>query len=305
MSKQQLEKVLRIIKTQPAVGTQAVDASRQFLDQAGAKFSVPADVRRSPFGLHGLQAEFFDAPGADPERVLLYLHGGGYVIGSITSHGYLIQNLSRASGMRVLAINYRLAPEHPFPAAIDDAVGSYRWLLKQGYKPEHMAIGGDSAGGGLTLASLVSLRDAGDPLPAAALCISPWTDLTGKADSLRTRRHLDPMIDPDSLYKLVGYYLGKTDPTHPLASPLFAELAGLPPLLIQVGEREVLYDDAVELAKKASAAGLEVTLEEAANMFHVWHAYAPMLDEAQQAVDRAGRYLRGKLAIADERPVRH
>lgn len=296
MSRQQLEKVIGIIKTQPPVGTQPVDISRQFLDEGGAKFLTPEDVMLSPFALDGLEAEFIDAPGVDKSRVLLYLHGGGYVIGSITSHRYLMQNLSRASGMRVLGINYRMGPEHPFPAAIEDAVKSYRWLLGQGYVASRLAIGGDSAGGGLTLACLISLRDAGDPLPAAALCISPWTDLTGNAESLISRRAIDPMIDPDSLYKLVSFYMGDQDPAQPLASPVFADLSGLPPMLVQVGECEVLYDDAITLARNAQAAGVEVTLEETKDMFHVWHAFAPMLDEAQQAVDRAGNFLRRILA---------
>ena len=169
MSEQQLEKLVGILRQQAPLGTQPVEASRQFMDEAGSKFAVPDDVTLQPLIIGEVDAEFIDAPDIDQKKVLLYFHGGGYVSGSIKSHRYLMQNLSRASGTRTLGINYRLAPEHPFPAAIEDAVSCYRWLLDEGYKPANIAIGGDSAGGGLVVSTLLSLRDAGDPLPATGL----------------------------------------------------------------------------------------------------------------------------------------
>jgi epsilon-lactone hydrolase len=225
----------------------------------------------------------------------LYLHGGGYAIGSIKSHRYLMQNVSRASGARTLGINYALAPENPFPAAIEDAAKSYRWLLKQGIKPQNIAIAGDSAGGGLTLATLLYLRDAGDPLPAAGVGISPWTDMTCSAESYTTRLEIDPMVLGNGLEKMADFYVGDTDKKDPLASPVFADMTGMPPLLIHVGGREVLYDDAITVYENAKKAGVDVELLDEPEMFHVWHAFAPMLEEAQEAVDKIGVYLQSKM----------
>ncbi len=295
MSQQQLEKLVGILSQQSPIGTQAIETSRQFMDEAGGKFIPPDDVSLQPFTIGTIDVEFIDAPDTDQQKVLLYFHGGGYVSGSIHSHRYLMQNLSRASGTRTLGINYRLAPEHPFPAAIDDAVSCYRWLLAEGYKPNDIAIGGDSAGGGLVVSTLLSLRDAGDPLPAAGLCISPWADLTGTAKSYETQCELDPMISPMAIRKVAQMYLGSVAAENPVASSVFADLSGLPPLLIQVGEREVLRDDSITLRDNIEQAGGEVTLEIAPNMIHVWHAFAPMLGEGQQAVDRAGSFIKSHL----------
>lgn len=299
MSQQQLDKILKIFErqnTSSGSGKQpSLKQSREVLDENGAKFKVPADVTLEPVSADGVDAEFLTAPGSDPEKVVLYLHGGGYAIGSIKSHRYLMQNISRASGARTLGINYALAPENPFPAAIEDAAGAYRWLLKQGFKPKNIAIAGDSAGGGLTLATLLYLRDAGDPLPAAGVGISPWTDMTCSADSYTTRLAIDPMVLGNGLQKMADFYVGDADKKNPLASPVFADMTGMPPLLIHVGGREVLYDDAITVYGNAKKAGVDVELLDEPEMFHVWHAFAPMLDEAQQAVDKIGVYLRSKM----------
>lgn len=299
MSQQQLDKILKIFErqnTSSGSGKQpSLKQSREVLDENGAKFKVPADVTLEPVSADGVDAEFLTAPGSDPEKVVLYLHGGGYAIGSIKSHRYLMQNISRASGARTLGINYALAPENPFPAAIEDAAGAYRWLLKQGFKPKNIAIAGDSAGGGLTLATLLYLRDAGDPLPAAGVGISPWTDMTCSADSYTTRLAIDPMVLGNGLQKMADFYVGDADKKNPLASPVFADMTGMPPLLIHVGGREVLYDDAITVYENAKKAGVDVELLDEPEMFHVWHAFAPMLDEAQQAVDKIGVYLRSKM----------
>ncbi|MBV1930992.1 MAG: alpha/beta hydrolase [Porticoccaceae bacterium] len=299
MSQQQLDKILKIFEKQNAPSNSgkppSLKRSREVLDDNGAKFKVPADVTLEPVSADGVEAEFLTAPGADPQKAVLYLHGGGYAIGSIKSHRYLMQNVSRASGARTLGINYALAPENPFPAAIEDSAKAYRWLLKQGFKPQNIAIAGDSAGGGLTLATLLYLRDAGDPLPAAGVGISPWTDMTCSAESYTTRVEIDPMVLGNGLEKMADFYVGDADKKDPLASPVFADMTGMPPLLIHVGGREVLYDDAITVYENAKKAGVDVELLDEPEMFHVWHAFAPMLEEAQDAVDKIGVYLRGKM----------
>lgn len=294
MSRQQLDKLLQIFERQPALGTLSLAEERRNLDEGGARFKVPADVTLTPVSADGVPAEWLVAPGARTDRAVLYLHGGGYVIGSITSHRYLMQNVSRHSGARTLGLDYRLAPEHPFPAAIEDATRAYRWLLAQGIQPGRIAIAGDSAGGGLTMATLLSLRDQGVPLPAAGVLLSPWADLTGSAGAVSSRAASDPMVKGDGLFSLAGKYLNGADAKNPLASPVFADLTGLPPLLIHVGGREILYDDSITLAANARKANVPVALVDEPELFHVWHAFAPMLDEGQRAVEQIGGWLQGR-----------
>ena len=294
MSLQQLDKLLQIFERQPPLGTLSLPEERRNLDEGGARFKVPPDVSLTPVSADGVPAEWLVAPGARADRAVLYLHGGGYVIGSIKSHRYLMQNVSRHSGARTLGLDYRLAPEHPFPAAIEDATKAYRWLLAQGFAPGRIAIAGDSAGGGLTMATLLSLRDAGTPLPAAGVLISPWADLTGSANAVTSRAASDPMVKGDGLFSLAGKYLNGADARNPLASPAFADLTGLPPLLIHVGGREILYDDSITLAANARKANVPVALVDEPELFHVWHAFAPMLDEGQRAIEQIGGWLQGR-----------
>jgi acetyl esterase/lipase len=237
------------------------------------------------------------APGAETGRILLYLHGGGYVIGSSNTHRDLAGRLSRAAAARVLLIDYRLAPEHPYPAAVEDATVAYRWLLRHGATPASMVIAGDSAGGGLTVAALVALRDAGEALPAAGVCISPWIDLEGIGASMTTRASVDPIVQRQGLVWFANLYLGGASPQTPLAAPLYADLHGLPPLFIHVGTAETLLDDATRLAECARAAGVEVTLEVWEEMIHVWHLFAAMLPEGQQAIERIGEYIRQRISV--------
>jgi acetyl esterase/lipase len=253
---------------------------------------IPADVKREQVSAGGVPAEWVVAENADPDRVILYLHGGGYVIGSINTHRELGSRLSRAAAARVLLIDYRLAPEHPHPAAVDDAVAAYRWLLSQGVHPSRLAIGGDSAGGGLTVATLVAVRDAGLPMPAAGVCLSPWVDLEGIGESMTTKAAADPMVQRDQLLKMGAAYLAGQNPRTPLASPLYADLSGLPPLLIQVGTAETLLDDSTRLAERARKSGVQVTLEPWEDMIHVWHAFASLLPEGRQAIDRIGEFVK-------------
>jgi acetyl esterase/lipase len=189
-------------------------------------------------------------------------------------------------------VEYRLAPEHPFPAAVEDATAAYRWLLASGVRPAGIAIAGDSAGGGLTLATLVALRDAGDPLPAAAVCLSPWVDLEGIGDSMATKAAADPFVRKEMIQFMAQQYLGERSLRTPLAAPLYADLHGLPPLLIQVGTAETLLDDSTRIAERARAAGVSVTLDTWDNMIHVWQLFAPMLPEGQQAIERIGAFIR-------------
>jgi epsilon-lactone hydrolase len=203
--------------------------------------------------------------------------------------------ISRAAQARVLGLNYRLAPEHPFPAAVDDALAGYRFLLVQGFAPSRIVVAGDSAGGALTLATLIAARDAGVALPAAAVCMSPWVDLEGTGESMKTRLHVDPVASPEGIGLLAQAYLAGKSPRTPLAAPLYADLKGLPPLLIQVGDHEVLLDDSTRIAERAKAAGVQVKLEVWPEMVHVWQLFASYLPEGQQAVDGIGAFIRERV----------
>jgi epsilon-lactone hydrolase len=252
----------------------------------------PIGTTVEPADADGVPAEWVIAAGVTGARVLLYLHGGAYQIGSPATLRHMVALISAAAQARVLSVDYRLAPEHPFPAAVDDALAAYRYILRGGTDPAAVAIAGDSAGGGLTLATVVALRDAGDPVPAAAVAMSPWTDLALTGESLRTRAHADVMIKPAGLRETAATYLAGADPRHPYASPLYADLRGLPPILIQVGDAEVILSDSTRFAAKAEAAGVDVTLEIWDEMPHVWQAFAGLLPESDQAIERIGAWLR-------------
>ena len=226
------------------------------------------------------------------DRAVLYLHGGGYAICSLDTHRKLAGDISRASGMPLLLIDYRLAPEHPHPAAVDDALAAYRWLLDTRHPASRLGLAGDSAGGGLTMATLLAIRDAGLPMPAAAACLSPWVDLECAGESVTTRADLDPMVTGGLLKRMADWYLAGGDARAPLGSPLHGDLSGLPPLLVHVGEAEVLHDDSIRLADRARAAGVDVTLTVYPDMIHVWHSFAGMVPEATEAVAQVGAFLR-------------
>jgi len=291
MARSELTVLIKLLTSRVRPENPTVDELRLGFAILGSKLPPPDDVTTSAVHAGGVPAEWVVAPGADPQRVILYLHGGGYVIGSLATHRGLAGRLSGAAAARVLLIDYRLAPEHPFPAAVEDATAAYRWLLTTGIRPARIAIAGDSAGGGLTVATLVALRDAGEPLPAAGVCLSPWTDLEGTGDSVTTKASADPLVQKEMLLQLARWYLGGAHPRTPLAAPLYADLHGLPPLLIQVGTAEILLDDATRLADRARAAGVEVSLEAWEDMIHVWQLFAPMLREGQQAIERIGAFV--------------
>jgi len=254
---------------------------------------LASDVTVQSVDAAGVPSEWVSTPNAG-KTVVLYLHGGGYVIGSPNSHRELASRIARAAAARVLLINYRLAPENPFPAAVNDAVATYRFLLQQGVAPGNIAIAGDSAGGGLTLATLCSLRDAGDRLPAAAVTLSAWTDLAITGGTIKSKADVDPMVSGDAVNNMASTYLNGADAKHPLASPLYADLKGLPPLLMQVGTAETLLDDTLRVADRARAAGVAVTVEEYQDAFHVFQAFATQLPEGREAIEKIGGFVRAK-----------
>lgn len=296
MASRELAALIHLLTARPRPENATVADRRQGFDLLAAKLPVAPDIACEKVDAAGVPAEWVVAPGALANRVLLYLHGGGYVIGSINTHRDLAGRLSRAAAARVLVIDYRLAPEHPYPAAVEDATAAYRWLLRNGATPARTVIAGDSAGGGLTVATLVALRDAGEPLPAAGICLSPWVDLEGLGASMTTRAGADPMVQKPGLLEFAGLYLGGAAPRTPLAAPLYADLQGLPPLLIHVGTAETLLDDATRLAERAKTAGVNVTLEVWEDMIHIWHIFASLLPEGQQAVERVGEYVQQRTA---------
>jgi len=296
MSQQQLQQIIQMLKAQPIAGRPTVEETRANFEQMAGMFPVAADVKCEPVNAGGVKAEWVTAPGGDAGRAVLYLHGGGYVIGSINTHRDLAARISRAAKARVLLIDYRLAPEHPFPAAVEDSVASYRWMLAQGLKSSRIAVAGDSAGGGLTIATLVAIRDAKLAIPGAGACLSPWVDLEGVGDSMKSKASVDPMVQKDGLLEMAKHYLAGQNARSPLAAPLYADLAGLPPLLIQVGTAETLLDDSTRIAERARKAGMKVTLEPWENMIHVFQVFAPMLDEGQQAIEKIGEFVRANAA---------
>ena len=272
-----------------------LEEARASFAPAGPLHPVPDDVRVTEVDAGGVPAHWLDAPGVDSQRVLLFLHGGGFQFGSLSSDGELAARLGRVSGMRVLFLEYRLAPENPFPAAIDDVRAAWRWLLDdEGFEPGTMAIAGDSAGGGLAVSLLVASRDTSVALPAATVLMSPTVDLTSSGASMTERVDQDPISTPALLHQLAADYLAGADPRTELASPLFASLAGLPPLLILVGTSDLLLSDSERLATAAEAAGVDVHIEVGDGLPHV---YPLMLGtpEAAAATDQIGDFLRARL----------
>lgn len=270
---------------------EAVEASRRNLEALVAHVPAPpSDVSFDPVKADGIPAEWVSAPNADPNRALLYLHGGAYTLGSPRIYREMTWRVSEAARARVLAIDYRLAPEHRFPAALHDATNAWRWLLSSGFESQRLLIAGDSAGGGLTLATLLALRDGGHPLPAGAVCFSPWTDLSGSGESVKRNARRDPMLVSGLIVPAARNYLGDADPTNPLASPLFGDLHDLPPLLIHVGTSEILLSDSIRFAKKAETANVDVSMKVWGDLPHVFHLFARVLPEGRQAIDEMGRF---------------
>jgi epsilon-lactone hydrolase len=292
MASPQLERANEMWRSMfPTDEDAGVDDFRAAYENFLAQFPLADDLKVEEVAAGGVPALWVRIEGAPSERTILYLHGGGYMIGTARGYREMTSRFARAAGAQALVVDYRLAPEHPFPTAVDDATAGYRWLLGQGVAPGQVVVAGDSAGAGLALATLVALRDAGDPLPAAGVLLSPWVDMEASGDSITTKDEVDPIVHKDVLLGMAEAYLAGQDPRAPLASPLHAEMAGLPPLLIQVGTHETLLDDAVRVADRARAAGVDVSLEAVEEMPHVWHVFASFLPEAQDAIERAGEFI--------------
>jgi acetyl esterase/lipase len=271
--------------------------SRESFEQVLAQFPPTDGVDFEDVIIGGRNAVRCVPEGSNPHSIILYLHGGGYVAGSAHGYRHLCARLAKLVGAPAFVLEYRLAPEHRFPAALDDAVAAYRSLIETGTEPKSIVIIGDSAGGGLTVATLVALRDASLPLPAGAALISPWTDLEGTGASVVEKADADPILAADTIPSMAAYYLGDQSPRLPLASPIHADLTGLPPLLIQVGEDEILLDDARRLAEHAKAAGVDVSLRIWPGLFHVWHLTAGVLREGEEGIAEAAGFLRDILAM--------
>jgi monoterpene epsilon-lactone hydrolase len=291
-ARRELDAVLEDIASTPWPSD--VAEARALYDAMGP--AIAEDIRVEPVNVGSIPAQLLTPPDADAHRALLFLHGGGYVYGSLASHGGMAAEIARHSKCKALQLQYRLAPEHPFPAAIEDACAAYESLLLQGHRPEDIAFVGDSAGGGLVMAALATLKSQARPLPGAAVCVSPWVDLEASGESYSERQALDPMIERELVGFLAELYLNGQDPKTPLASPVHADLHGMPPLLIQVGECEVLFSEAARLYEKARASGVEVTFEEWPQMVHVWHLYFPMLAAGREAIARIGAFVYDKTA---------
>ena len=268
---------------------------RKDADERAKAFVVPGDVTVQPVDANGVKAEWTSTPDADATRVILYLHGGGYVICSLQSHRHLVAEIGRAAGTRTLAIDYRLAPEHPFPAPVQDTVAAYRYLLDSGIKPDRIALAGDSAGGGLVVGAMLALREAGLPMPGCGWCISPWVDMEALGASFLDRAETDPTVQKATIQMMAQWYLGGADPRHPHAAPIYGDLRGLPPLLIQVGAVETLLDDSIALTRQAGTADVAVELQVWPEMMHVWQLYFPMLSAGRRAIAAGGSFVRNGL----------
>jgi monoterpene epsilon-lactone hydrolase len=291
---EEIDSVRALLKSLPRPTNWA--ERRERLDAVASSYGVAADIAFEPVRIGMCDAEWSLAPGSDPSRVLLYFHGGGYCSGSIRSHRGMVSEIGRAAKVRTLALCYRLAPEHPFPAALEDAVTAVEHLLAMGIPADRIAIGGDSAGGGLALATLTRLRDAGRPLPACVWLVSPWVDLEMTGASIDTKDADDPLIHRAYLQELAKAYCGSESARNPLISPVHADLRGLPPTLVQVGSAETLLDDAVAVVEHFGEANVATTLEIWPRMIHAWHLWSAHLTAGRQASASAGAYIDGHLA---------
>ena len=287
MASEAFHKIRDLVASKPI--PREIKANRAFLD-AGARPLIEG-VKGTLVNANGVTAEMQIPEGAASDAVILYFHGGGYVGGSIASHRNLTGNLALASKCQLLSVEYRLAPENPHPAAVEDAINSYKWLLSEGYEPKKIAISGDSAGGGLAIAAQLKIRDEGLPLPVASAPISPWIDMGLSGDTMSSRQSRDPLIRLDLIREFKSQFLGPNNNSNdPYASPLQADLSGLPPMLIHVGDDEMLLSDSERLAEKASAAGVSVTLEVWPEMIHVWHTFVGLFPEAQDGINRIAEF---------------
>ena len=299
MSIEQRETLDAILRQSAFPAGSDVSEQRRLLRDLLSAQPLPGGVTVTAAALGGVPTAEITVDGVELRHVVLYFHGGVYVMGDASLAADLASQVGRRTSAKVISVDYRLAPEHPYPAAVDDALAAYEALLQGGTAPEDIVFAGESAGGGLAVATLVNVRDRGLPLPAAALVMSPYADLTLAGSTLETKGKADPLLSREALQARVPDYTAGQDAALPLISPLFADLSGLPPLIIQAGTHEVLLDDALRLARQAATADVAVTLDVTPGVPHVFQAYHQILDEAAAALDRAGRFLSAQLAVAD------
>jgi len=292
MVSKQMTRMMKAIGKTFHSGDDMVEVWRKGLDTITAALVLPKDVKTESFDIRGVPAQWINTPETIHKRVLYFLHGGGHVSGSIKTHQDFAARLSRISKARVLLIDYRLAPEHPFPAGLDDAVKAYKWLVDdEQIDPKNIIIGGDSAGGNLALTTLLKLRELNLELPKSAVLISPWTDMLGTGESMITKAEVDPFISPIACEFFSQLYARDRDLRNPLISPLYADLQGFPPLFIQVGTAEILLDDSIRLAKRAKAIGIEVELDVWEDMIHDFAMFAAVVPESQEGIINIGKFL--------------
>ena len=270
--------------------------ARRGFERVSGRFNKPqSGFKHHPFTIGDLKVEWIEPEGANEKKVLLYFHGGGYATGSINTHRALVSQIVKGAGIKALMLDYRLAPEHKYPCAVEDAFATYQWLLQNGYDANDICFGGDSAGGGLTLATLLYVRNKNVPLPKCAIALSPWTDHTLAGRSYVGNKDIDPMLVAEGFPIWSKHYTGDEDPQNPYISPLFGDLHGLPPIYIQVGEEEMLLDDSTRFAQKAKEAGVDVTLDIYAEMFHVFNAFWRVLSVAKKANIKLGEFLKAQM----------
>ncbi len=294
-SSPQLDRVIGIMEDIRSNPPADIYEARAVLDQAFAVYQPASDVTVFEIDADGVPCQWITAPGVPQDRLIIYLHGGAYATCSSTTHKDLISRLSLASGAAALGVDYRMAPEYLFPAAVEDSIAAYNWALGHGFEPGNIVLAGDSAGGGLVVSVLLAARDAALPLPAAGVCFSPWVDLECTGESMSVNDHSDAFIKYEGLFARAQSYLGEADPKHPWASALYADLHGLPPLLIHVGSAETLLDDSTRLAILAKDSGVDVSIKIWDDMVHVWQLFASVLPEGQQSIDESGKFIRSKL----------
>jgi monoterpene epsilon-lactone hydrolase len=303
MSVEQRESLESSLRQLPFDLAGDIEEQRHLFEKMMSSQPPPADVVVTSAALGAVPAAEITVAGAEPRNVVLYFHGGAYALGTAASAADLAAQIGRRTDATVISVDYRLAPEHPYPAAVDDAVTAYAALLDRGVAPARIVVAGESAGAGLAVAALVAARDRALPMPAAAFLMSPWVDLTLTGETMDSKRGIDPMLAREGLAARAADYAGSHDPAAGLISPIFADLSGLPPLVIQAGSHEVLLDDAIRLAQRAAAADVVVTLDVTPAVPHVFQAFHAVLDEGASALDRAGRFLQGHLATSEPLPA--
>ena len=299
MSTQQAENLEAILRQSAFPPGTSISEQRRLLKELVSAQPLPSDITVTPAELGGVPTAQITISGIEPRHTVLYFHGGVYVLGDAAQAAELASQVGRRTSATVISVDYRLAPEHPYPAAVDDALAAYQALLDTGTAPADIVFAGESAGGGLGIATLLNARDHGLPLPAAAYLMSPYADLTLAGATMTAKADVDVLMSRDNLQSRVPDYTAGHDPALPLISPVFADLTGLPPLIIQAGTHEVLLDDAIRLARQAATADVRVTLDITANVPHVFQTFHPVLDEATTALDTAGRLLSAYLAAAE------